>query len=63
MPFPESFGLVTLKSISFGSAGVVSWHPSFKLMETVLTSVGIAVASLVRKIFLTLFCFLNGNYI
>ena len=49
--FPESFGLtlVTLKSISFGSTGVASWLSSFKIMETVLFLVGIAVASFVRK--------------
>ena len=49
--FPESFGmvLITLKSISFRSTGVASWLPSFKLMETVSSSVGIAVVSFVRK--------------
>ena len=44
--------LVTFKLIPFGSTGVGSWLSSFKLMETVLSSIGIAVASLVRKIVL-----------
>ena len=41
--FPESFGLATLKSVPFGSAGNASWHLSFKLMETVLSSLGIDI--------------------
>ena len=67
--FLESFGwvLVTLKSISFGLSEVASWLRQFKLMETVLSSVGIAVASFVRKrswpcfVFLTVITFESIN--
>ena len=64
--FPKSFGLVlvTLKlTISFGSTGVTSWLPSFKLMETVLSLKGIAVPPFVRKIDFWLCFVFFGNYI
>ena len=56
--------LIKFESISLESAGDASSLSSFELMEPVLSLVGIAVTSFVRKKIISDFlCFLNGNYI
>ena len=51
LSFPETFGLVliTAKSVSLESTGLMPSFSPLELMNTLLSPVGIAVASFVRK--------------